>query len=91
MAYLKKQKHKRHLFDRYYHILDAAKDGMRKTPLMSEAKIPWPMLSEYLVMLKKLGLIEKIGDLYRDQVFYVTTDEGLEFMKRFKSLKKMIL
>ena len=64
---------------------------MRKTRLMSQANIPWPMMSEFLVMLKKLGLIEEIDDLYRDQVFYATTEEGLEFMKRFRSLKKMIL
>lgn len=91
MAILNKKDHRRHLYESYCHILDAAKEGIRKTPLMSEAKIPWIRISEYLAILKKLGLIEEIDDLYRDRIFYATTDEGLEFMKRFKSLKKMVL
>ena len=91
MAYIHKKNYKRHLFDIYFQILDAAKEGIRKTPLMSEAKIPWIKISEYLVTLKKLGLLEEINDLYRDRVFYATTDEGLEFMKRYKSFRKMIL
>ena len=90
MAHIHKKNRKRHLFDVYFQILDAAKEGILKTPLMSEAKIPWRKVSDYLIILKKLGLIEEFDGFYRNRVFYATTDEGLEFMKRFKSFRKII-
>ncbi len=60
-------------------ILDAARDGIRKTHLLYSVGLSYEQLCRYVGYLKANGFVEKGGDLLR------TTEKGLELIKEFES------
>lgn len=67
-------------------LLDAASSPTTKTKMMYKAMLSYVQLKEYLLMLTENDLIEydKL-----DQSF-TTTDKGIQFMKRYENLNKLI-
>jgi predicted transcriptional regulator len=60
-------------------ILKAAKNGIRKTRLLSSVSLSYEQAIRYVEFLKKHGFIRECDGLYR------TTDEGLKLIEEFES------
>lgn len=81
---------KRHRLDVITDILTATLQGKRKTHLMAETRLSYDRLGEMLDVLKERGLVEEVDDLFRDRVFFVTTDEGQEYISKYKQIQKLL-
>lgn len=60
-------------------ILEAARNGIRKTHLMGSVAMSYEQFSRYVEFLEVNGFVEKWGDLYR------TTGKGLDLVAEFDS------
>lgn len=60
-------------------ILKAAKNGVRKTRLLSSVSLSYEQLIRYIKFLKARGFIKEHETLYQ------TTDKGLELIEEFDS------
>lgn len=68
-------------------ILRASSKGVKKTELKHRCKLTPPMMGRYLSALNELGLIEarNLGEVY-----YKTTDKGLELLHTYHKLKWLL-
>jgi len=62
-------------------ILGVAQDGARKTHIVYQTNLNFNILKKYLDRLLGDDLIEKTEDHH-----YVTTEKGVEFLKRYREL-----
>lgn len=60
-------------------ILKAAKNGVRKTHLLSSVSLSYDQLSRYIEFLKAGGFIKENGTIYK------TTDIGRKLIEEFDS------
>jgi predicted transcriptional regulator len=60
-------------------ILKAAKNGIRKTRLLSSVSLSYEQAIRYVEFLKMHGFLRECDGLYR------TTDEGLKLIEEFES------
>ena len=60
-------------------ILKAAKNGIRKTRLLSSVFLSYEQAIRYIELLKIHGFVKECDGLYR------TTDEGLKLIEEFES------
>lgn len=60
-------------------ILKAAKNGVRKTHLLSRVSLSYEQLARYIEFLKTRGLIKEYGNSYQ------TTSEGLKLIEKVDS------
>ena len=60
-------------------ILRAAKNGIRKTRLLSSVSLSYDQLMRYIEFLKTHGFIKEYDSSYQ------TTNEGLELIEEFES------
>jgi predicted transcriptional regulator len=60
-------------------VLKAAKNGVKKTHLLSSASLSYEQLIRYIEFLKAFGLIEEYGNSYH------TTGKGLELIEEYES------
>jgi predicted transcriptional regulator len=60
-------------------ILKAAKNGIKKTHLLTSASLSYDQLVRYIEFLKTHGFIKEYDSLYQ------TTSEGLELINEFES------
>jgi len=79
-------KDKREL-DKVVKILRAASKGVKKTELQHRCKLTPPIMGRYLSALTELNLIEAkdLGEIY-----YKTTDKGLELLHTYHKLKWLL-
>jgi len=61
-------------------ILKAARNGTRKTNLLSSASLSYSQFTRYIEFLKAHGFIR-----YRHDALYQTTDKGLQLIEEFDS------
>jgi predicted transcriptional regulator len=60
-------------------ILKAAKNGIRKTHLLSSVSLSYEQFTRYVEFLKAHGFVKEYDNSYQ------TTDEGLELIEEFES------
>lgn len=60
-------------------ILRAAKNGIRKTHLISSLSLSFPQFTKYVEFLKANGFIREYDTMY------LTTDKGLELIEEYES------
>lgn len=60
-------------------ILKIAKNGTRKTHVLSSVSLSYEQFMRYIGFLKGLGYIRKVDNLYQ------TTDKGLELIEEYDS------
>jgi|GEM_PF-1064931 predicted transcriptional regulator len=79
----------RNSYDIIADILEACRNPLRKTPLMSKASASKVTLDKILrICLMEPSLLEKkITD--QGVIFYQTTAAGLEYLQKYKSLTKL--
>ena len=65
-------------------MLETAKNGSLKTPIMHKVNLSFRQLDEYLSFLVEIGLVE-IGNK-EERTFYKTTSKGLNFVKGYKDI-----
>ena len=69
-------------------ILDVTLDGSLKTRIMYKANLSFAQLNNYLSLLLKCKLIEKIED--KEKTFFKTTPKGIWFLKAHRDLNKLL-
>ena len=62
-------------------ILEIARMGAKKTHIVYKANLNFRIVERYLRWLMERGLLRKKGER-----LYVTTEEGLRFLQRYKEL-----
>ncbi len=62
-------------------ILEIARMGAKKTHIVYKANLNFRIVERYLRWLMERGLLEREGDR-----LYVTTEEGLRFLERYREL-----
>jgi len=62
-------------------ILEIARMGAKKTHIVYKANLNFKIVERYLRWLMERGLLEREGDR-----LYVTTEEGLRFLERYREL-----
>ena len=62
-------------------MLENAKEGIKKTPLMFASHVSFKQLEPYLKILVGMGLLGKEGPYYR------TTAKGLRWLGAFRALR----
>jgi predicted transcriptional regulator len=60
-------------------VLKAAKNGVKKTHLLSSASMSYEQLTKYIGFLKAFGFIEECDNSYH------TTGKGLELIEEYES------
>jgi predicted transcriptional regulator len=65
-------------------ILDLSMNGLRKTHIMYKANLSHSQLEKFLNFLIEKGLLEITYD------YYITSERGREFLKKFKELQHII-
>lgn len=73
--------------DNVIKILRAASKGVKKTELRHRCRLPPPMMGRYLSALVELDLLEA-KDM--DELYYKTTDKGLELLHTYHKLKWLL-
>jgi predicted transcriptional regulator len=71
-------------------ILAIAQQGERKSHIMYQANLTFCELTEYLVFLTEVGLIEQHFNQEEHAVMFKTTAAGFDFMKRYGELREMM-
>jgi predicted transcriptional regulator len=66
-------------------ILNNARTGRTKTPLMSKVGMSYRQFNHYLELLNRTGLLESNKGLYQ------TTPKGITFVKEYKTLLTVLL
>lgn len=64
-------------------ILMAAKNGAKKTHIVYRANLNFRIVKSYLNRLLKIGLLR----FSSDNRLFTTTEEGLDFLRRYSDLK----
>lgn len=64
-------------------ILRATKNGAKKTRIMYECSLTYPMTKEFLVYLVKTDFL-RLGNSYH------TTEKGLQFLKAYQTLELLL-
>ncbi|UCE44022.1 MAG: hypothetical protein JSV57_00555 [Candidatus Bathyarchaeota archaeon] len=67
-------------------ILSLCKEPQIKTRVMYGTNLSWRMIEKYLPLLQSTGLLE----VHHSPAKYVITPKGLEFLKRWKELTKLL-
>lgn len=81
---MKKTKQKRSRLETIYVILALSTEGIRKTHIMYRANLSHLQLEKYLEALIDKQLLKKEND------FYVTTSQGIEFIEKFKEIQSLM-
>ena len=66
-------------------IIEIAKNGSRKTRIMYQGNLSFDLLQKYLDLLMNFGLIQ-IQD--GNEITYVATEKGRQFLEDFSELRK---
>lgn len=77
--------------DRLYiiaEILEIAKEGTLKTQIMYGANLSFTQLNDYLKLILKINLLEKIKRNERE--VYRTTGKGMEFLQRYREITQLL-
>ena len=69
---------RRNTLDVWADILDAARDGLRKTHIVYQANLNFNVAKKYFA-----GLMER-GFLEQKDVYYITTPEGIQFLEDYE-------
>ncbi len=69
---------RRNSLDVWADILNVAQDGLRKTHIVYQANLNFNVAKKYFTGLIERGFLE-----YRD-AYYVTTPEGMQFLKDYE-------
>lgn len=72
-------------------ILKAAKIPIRKTHFMYKARLSYAQLDRYLGLMMENGLIEnhRVEGKRRYEIYYQTTEKGLDFLKNLELAEKL--
>jgi len=80
---------KRCRFEIIASLLDAAKNGAKKTWLLYDTNLQYARQATYMEEIEKFGLIEKTYD-ERGKQLYKTTKRGLDFLFYFDKANKLL-
>jgi predicted transcriptional regulator len=69
-------------------IIEIAKEGTLKTQIMYKANLSFAQLNDYLKLMLKIQLMEKLVDQGKD--VYVSTEKGLDFLQRQCELTELL-
>ena len=69
-------------------MLETAKNGSLKTPIMHKAHLSFKQLDEYLSFLVEIGLVD-IGNK-DERTVYKTTSRGLNFVKEYRDIMTLL-
>jgi predicted transcriptional regulator len=69
-------------------ITDIAKNGALKTQIMYKANLSFAQLTEYLVLLKKINILEKSNQSGKE--VYTATQKGLEFLQKQQEIMQLL-
>ena len=69
-------------------ITDIAKNGALKTQIMYKANLSFAQLNEYLVLLKKINILEKSNQSGKE--VYTATQKGLEFLQKQQEIMQLL-
>jgi predicted transcriptional regulator len=87
------QKRYRSSFEIFAMMIEAVKEnngnGAQKFSIMRNTSVNSAQLKKYLKSLSEMGFVE-LGNT-RDRVVYRATDRGLDFLKQYNVLQKMML
>jgi len=73
--------------DKVVNILRAASKGAKKTELKHRCNMPAPLLGKYLSALTELNLLEAKKS---DEIYYQTSEKGLELLHTYHKLKWLL-
>ena len=71
---------RRNRMDIYVDILNAAREGAKKTHLVYQANLNFKIVKGYLEKLTEVGFLKKTGK------FFVTTPKGSQFIDQYKDI-----
>ena len=63
-------------------MLEVAKDGIKKTPLMYASFLSWTQLKPYLKLLIDMGLLSE------EAPYYYTSDKGQRWVEAYDALRQ---
>ncbi|MEM3694902.1 MAG: winged helix-turn-helix domain-containing protein [Candidatus Bathyarchaeia archaeon] len=69
-------------------ILEIAKDGTLKTQIMYRANLSFTQLNDYLKLMLKIKLLDKIVE--DDKEKYKATEKGLNFLQRYREITQLL-
>ena len=69
-------------------ITDIAKNGALKTQIMYKANLSFAQLTEYLILLKKIKILEKSNQNGKE--VYTATQKGLEFLQKQQEIMQLL-
>jgi len=69
-------------------ILEIAKDGALKTPIMYKANLSFAQLNEYFLFLLEKRLVEVV--VKNGGTTYKTTPKGLKYLQSYKQIKNLL-
>jgi predicted transcriptional regulator len=69
-------------------ITDIAKNGALKTQIMYKANLSFAQLTEYLVLLKRINILEKSNQSGKE--VYTATQKGLEFLQKQQEIMQLL-
>ncbi len=69
-------------------ILEIAKEGSLKTQIMYKANLSFTQLNDYLNLMLKISLLDKISE--NDKERYETTAKGLDFLERYREIAELL-
>ena len=84
----KMTKHKRGHFRIISNILSFTMNGSLKTELMRKANLSYAQLKSYIPMLIRLKLLA--ASKSEKTTVYETTEKGMNFLRRFRELDKLL-
>ena len=69
-------------------ILEIAKEGTLKTQVMYRANLSFTQLNDYLRLMLRINLLEKIRENEKER--YETTDKGMDFLQRYREITELL-
>ena len=69
-------------------ILETARGGALKTPIMYKANLSFTQLNEYLSYLLQTGLLENVTK--DKETIYRATDKGLEYLQGYTKIRGLL-
>jgi predicted transcriptional regulator len=69
-------------------ILEIAKDGVLKTQIMYRANLSFTQLNDYLKLMLRNELLEKIA--LNEREVYKATEKGLNFLLRYREITELL-